>query len=207
MLWNVCNQTNWWARCHGQGDTWPGSYKSTWDGKTGSFCHSAKRSMCVCPIYRCLSLCSKIKPCQSLNQSLIRGVIQANSSLVLCVVCLGAKHAQLALEWAGCSHCERLSLRTHRSRRAFFEEGSSPQRSSWLWLSMANTAITVVGFTGGCRGGNRDGRVPFSFLCCGTVWGACGGYNSCGGQVTSWMAHWEAGWTLKKQIRWAFFEV
>ncbi len=65
-------------------------------------------------------------------------------------------------------------------------------------------AIIVVGFAGGSRGGNGDGRVPFSFLCCGTVCGACGGYNSCGGQVTSWMARQEASWNLKKQIRWAF---
>ncbi len=126
----LCNQTNWWARCHGQGDTWPGSYKSTWDGNTGSFCHSAKHSVCVCPIYRCRSLCSKIKPCQSLNQSLIRGVIKANSSFGLCVVCLGAKHAQSALEGAGCSHCERLSLRTLRSLWALFEEGAQNRAPS-----------------------------------------------------------------------------
>ncbi len=60
ILWNVCNQTN--------------EY-------TGSFCHSAKRSVCVCPIYRCLSLWETIKPCQRLSQSLIRGVIKVNSSL------------------------------------------------------------------------------------------------------------------------------
>ncbi len=41
----------------------------------------------------------------------------------LCVVCLGVKHAESALEGAGCPHCERLPLRTLRSRRALFEEG------------------------------------------------------------------------------------
>ncbi|XP_067278254.1 uncharacterized protein [Pseudorasbora parva] len=43
----------------------------------------------------------------------------------LCVACLGAQHAQAALEGAACEHCERLPLRTLRSRRALFEEGAS----------------------------------------------------------------------------------
>ncbi len=42
----------------------------------------------------------------------------------LCVVCLGVKHAKSALEGAGCPHCERLPLRTLRSRRVLFEEGA-----------------------------------------------------------------------------------
>ncbi len=33
----------------------------------------------------------------------------------LCVVCLGVKHAESALEGAGCPHCERLPLFTLRS--------------------------------------------------------------------------------------------
>ncbi len=41
----------------------------------------------------------------------------------LCVVCLGVKHAESALEGDGCPHCERLPLRTLRSWRALFEEG------------------------------------------------------------------------------------
>ncbi len=41
----------------------------------------------------------------------------------LCVVCLGAKHAESAFEEAGCPHCERLPIHTLRSRRALFEEG------------------------------------------------------------------------------------
>ena len=42
----------------------------------------------------------------------------------LCVVCLGAEHAESALEGADCPHCEQLPLRTLRSRRALFEEGA-----------------------------------------------------------------------------------
>ncbi len=42
----------------------------------------------------------------------------------LCVVCLGVKHAESALEGAECPHCERLLLRTLCSRRALFEEGA-----------------------------------------------------------------------------------
>ncbi len=41
----------------------------------------------------------------------------------LCVVCLGAKHAESALEGADCPHCEWLPLRTLRSPKALFEEG------------------------------------------------------------------------------------
>ncbi len=41
----------------------------------------------------------------------------------LCVVCLGVKHAESALEGAGCPDCERLPLHTLRSRRTLFEEG------------------------------------------------------------------------------------
>ncbi len=41
----------------------------------------------------------------------------------LCVVCLGVKHAESALEGAGCPHCEQLPIRTLRSRRTLFEEG------------------------------------------------------------------------------------
>ncbi len=41
----------------------------------------------------------------------------------LCVVCLGAKHAESAFEEAGCPHCERLPIHTLRSRRNLFKEG------------------------------------------------------------------------------------
>ncbi len=42
----------------------------------------------------------------------------------LCVVCLGVKHAEAALEGADCPHCERLPLRTLHCRRVLFEEGA-----------------------------------------------------------------------------------
>ncbi|KAI2660086.1 UDP-sugar-dependent glycosyltransferase 52 [Labeo rohita] len=42
----------------------------------------------------------------------------------MCVVCLGAEHAASALEGADCPHCEELPLRTLRSRKDLFEEGS-----------------------------------------------------------------------------------
>jgi hypothetical protein len=43
----------------------------------------------------------------------------------LCVVCMGVQHAQSALEGADCEHCERMSMKTLRSRRALFEESGS----------------------------------------------------------------------------------
>ncbi|KAL0203743.1 hypothetical protein M9458_001761, partial [Cirrhinus mrigala] len=42
----------------------------------------------------------------------------------ICVVCLGAEHAESALEGADCPHCELLPLRTLRSQKALFEEGA-----------------------------------------------------------------------------------
>ncbi|KAL0185580.1 hypothetical protein M9458_017250, partial [Cirrhinus mrigala] len=44
----------------------------------------------------------------------------------LCVVCLGAKHAESALEGADCPHCERLSLYTLCSRRLSLRREPSP---------------------------------------------------------------------------------
>ncbi|KAI2661494.1 Gag-Pro-Pol polyprotein [Labeo rohita] len=42
----------------------------------------------------------------------------------MCVVCLGAEHAELALEGADCPHFECLPLLTLRSRKALFEKGA-----------------------------------------------------------------------------------
>ncbi len=58
----------------------------------------------------------------------------------LCMVCLGVKHVESALEGAGCLHFERFPLRTLRSRRALFEEGvfaSTPQHSWGSHLDLA----------------------------------------------------------------------
>ncbi len=62
----------------------------------------------------CYRLC--VSPCSSYKK--LRAGIHS-----LCVVCLGAKHAESALEGADCPHCERLPLRTLRSPKALFEEG------------------------------------------------------------------------------------
>ncbi len=73
----------------------------------------------------------------------------------LCVVCLGVKHAESALEGAGYPHCERLPLRTLRSRRTLFEEGvfaSAPLRLQGIrilnyiddWLILAHSEQMAV---------------------------------------------------------------
>ncbi|CAM4721262.1 unnamed protein product [Leuciscus chuanchicus] len=51
--------------------------------------------------------------------------ITGGDTHLLCVFCLGVEHAQSVLEGADCEHCVKLSLRTLRSRRAFFEEDGS----------------------------------------------------------------------------------
>ncbi len=49
----------------------------------------------------------------------------AGDTLGLCVVCLEARHAEVALEGADCPHCESLPLRIFHSRKALFSsEGS-----------------------------------------------------------------------------------
>ncbi len=69
--------------------------------------HKGERSSC----YRlCVSPCSR---------TTFRAGIHS-----LCVVCLGAKHAESALEGGDCPYCERLPLRTLRSPKALFEEGA-----------------------------------------------------------------------------------
>ncbi len=68
--------------------------------------HKGERSSC----YRlCVSPCSRY--------------ITSGDTHSLCVVCLGAKRAESALEGADCPHCERLPLRTLCSPKALFEEG------------------------------------------------------------------------------------
>ncbi|KAG1961314.1 hypothetical protein F2P79_005480 [Pimephales promelas] len=57
----------------------------------------------------------------------------------LCVVCMGAQHAQSALEGAGCEHCERLPMKTLCSRRALFEESGSVRAPRGSGLAVAET--------------------------------------------------------------------
>ncbi|KAL0176947.1 hypothetical protein M9458_029277, partial [Cirrhinus mrigala] len=69
-----------------------------------TFCLSAERSVLCVP------------PCKR--------YITSGDTHSMCVVCLGAEHAASALEGADCPHCEELPLRTLRSRKDLFEEGS-----------------------------------------------------------------------------------
>ncbi|KAI2658583.1 Transposon Ty3-G Gag-Pol polyprotein [Labeo rohita] len=50
--------------------------------------------------------------------------ITSGDTHALCVVCLGAEHAESAFEKADCTHCDLLPMRTLRSRKALFEEGA-----------------------------------------------------------------------------------
>ncbi len=106
---------------------------------------SQSRICSVSPIYCCLSKSHKQK--KKKNSSMSKASFKADNkgksrsryrlcvppcpryitsgdTHSLCVVCLGVKHAESALEGADCPHCERLLLRTLHSRRALFEEGA-----------------------------------------------------------------------------------
>ncbi len=50
--------------------------------------------------------------------------IMSGDTHSFCMVWLGVKHAESVLEGTDCPHCERLPLRTLRSRKALFEEGA-----------------------------------------------------------------------------------
>ncbi|KAL0148327.1 hypothetical protein M9458_056389 [Cirrhinus mrigala] len=64
------------------------------------------------------------KPCFKVCVPPCSRYITSGDTHALCVACLGAGHAASALEGADCPHCERLPLRTLRSRKALFEEGA-----------------------------------------------------------------------------------
>ncbi len=70
----------------------------------------------------------------------------------LCVVCLGARHAEAALEGADCPHCESLPLCLLRSRKA---------PSPFCW---GGAAAVLVGFAERSDGGIRDERVSIFIL-------------------------------------------
>ncbi len=83
-------------------------------------------------------------------------LITSGDAHILCVVCLGAKHAESALEGAGCPHCERLPLRSLRSRKTLFDEGvfaSAPHGAGG-----GGAAAAFVGLAIGFGRGNGDGR-------------------------------------------------
>ncbi len=69
----------------------------------------------------------------------------------LCMVCLGVKHAESALEGTGCPHCERLPLRTlRREPSPAFLAVLAPFQTrwsggcicgvhSWIWIEMGRS--------------------------------------------------------------------
>ena len=77
--------------------------------------------MCVClSLYIYIMEKQQFKQCVTPCPRFITG----GDTHELCVMCLGLEHAQSALEGAGCEHCEKLAMKTLRSRRALFEEGA-----------------------------------------------------------------------------------
>ncbi len=84
----------------------------------------------------------------------------------LCVVCLGVKHAESALEGAGCPHCERLPLRTLLSRRALFEEGVFASGLHGAGPASAEAERQLHSWGSQLDLADGDGRVPISILTC-----------------------------------------
>ncbi len=97
------------------------------------------------------------KPCVSP----CKRFITAGDTHEQCVACLGAGHAAAAFsDGADCPHCERLPLRTLRSRKSLFVDGiftSEPRGSG--------PPSALVGLTVRSGAGNGDGRVPISVHC------------------------------------------
>ncbi|KAL0195548.1 hypothetical protein M9458_009120, partial [Cirrhinus mrigala] len=108
---HMCNLTNEKAGRHGRVTSPTRKHKST-------FCLSAERS--VCEIFALLSF----EGDSGSSGPRYRLYITSGDTHSMCVVCLGAEHAAAALEGAVCPHCEELPLRTLRSRKDLFEEGS-----------------------------------------------------------------------------------
>ncbi len=122
---HMCNQFNGRARRHGRGDVTTRKLKSTCGGTGVSFLSFSKRCVCVssfsfCESYLVLSVLhiimskakEKTKHKGSDSRSRYRlcvppcpRYITSGDTHSLCVVCLGAKHAESALEGAVCPHC------------------------------------------------------------------------------------------------------
>ncbi len=111
------------------------------------FCHSATATLCVSVDLCCESYLVLFIPTQSFKMSSNMSIstaktkhlgknrshyrlcvppykrcISAGDTHSLCVVCLGAKHAESVLERAGCLHCERLLRCALRLCSAIFAE-------------------------------------------------------------------------------------
>ncbi len=116
----------------------PGSIKAPAAKPATAFCHSEPRSLCVwSTLFVCLHwlhlhcTMSKsgfkgegksrlFKPCVSP----CKRFITAGDTHEQCAACLGAGHTAAAFsEGADCPHCERLPLRTLRSRKSLFVDG------------------------------------------------------------------------------------
>ncbi len=119
------------ANVTGRDDVATRKYKSTCGEGSGSFCCSVN-ALCVyvlftvvCPLYimatgKQVSDKQRFRLCASHCPRFITG----GDTHSLCIACLGAEHAQSALEEADCPHCVRISMRSLRFRRALFEESA-----------------------------------------------------------------------------------
>ncbi len=137
-----------------------------------SLCVSVRKNLYV--LYCCLSKSHKQKKNSSMSKASFKidkgesrsryrlrvppcpRYITSGDTHSLCVVCLGVNHAELALEGAGCPHCERLPLRKLRSRRVLFEEGAFASISRGAGPTSAertdNTAVvSYINHQGGLR--------------------------------------------------------
>ncbi len=148
QLWIICVISQIDGKTSGAGDVTTRKLKSMWGG-AGAIFLSFSKALCVSVTYMfcesCLLLFVKVTQASE-SSSMSKATFKTNkgesrSSYRLCVppcpcyitsgdthslclVCLGVKHAESALEGAGSPHCERLPPRTLRSRRVLFEEGA-----------------------------------------------------------------------------------
>ncbi len=147
QLWIICVISQLDGKTSGAGEVMTRKLKSTWGAAGASFL-SFSKALCVCQSRICsvspTVVCQVTQASESSNMSKAtfktnKGksrsryrlcvppyprYIMSGDTHSLCVFCLGVKHAESALEGAGCLHCEWLPLRTLRSRRTLFEEGA-----------------------------------------------------------------------------------
>ncbi len=120
----------------------------------------------------------------------------------LCVVCLGVKHAEAALEGADCPHCERLPLRTLHCRRVLFEEGAftsvprgagptsaEAERRLHSWGSQLDLAGESLSSSSPARSTDHSVLLLSSFR-----GGRCGEWCECGYRAMPWVEQTLAGY-------------
>ncbi len=209
--------------------SWPGSLKAREVQPAPAFCHSAKLSVCVshdlCSvslIYCCLSSytnhlsssMSKVSAKTNKGESRSRfrlcvppcpRYITSGDTHSLCVVCLGAKHAESALEGTAAAALVGFAAGSGR--------GNGDGRVPIFFLTcQIHCPLSGIGspFCAFFPPGSGLGASPI-FLrggWCGecwvfahsipTVWGAIGGSYSHGCQVKHRLARRETGWTAEK---------